>query len=150
IMALSVVLNRSRMCPRISARTRVDLLISEVDLVAHAAAQFDLRGAVEAQVLGLALGDLVPGGDVVLVPSEKAGEEGVGHRGDLLKAEVDDRLTVTGRQLLPDLLDDLADPLVRHVVLLSEGHERLAAERVVVPALLVSGDRKSTRLNSSH
>src|SRR3546814_18992320 len=40
---------------------------------------------------------LVPGGDVVLVPSEKAGEEGVGHRGDLLKAEVDDRLTVTGR-----------------------------------------------------
>src|SRR3546814_10221025 len=94
---------------------------------------------------------LVPGGDVVLVPSEKAGEEGVGHRGDLLKAEVDDRLTVTGRQLLPDLLDDLADPLVRHVVLLSEGHERLAAERVVVPDLLVSGiDRKSTRLNSSH
>src|SRR3546814_20118097 len=52
---------------------------------------------------------------------------------------VDDRLTVTGRQLLPDLLDDLADPLVRHVVLLSEGHERLAAERVVVPDLLVSG-----------
>src|SRR3546814_2199028 len=124
MMTLSVVRNRSRMGPRISARTRVDLLISEVDLVAHAAAQFDLRGAVEAQVLRLALGDLVPGGDVVLVPSAKAGEVGVGHRGDLLKAEVDDRLTVTGRQLIPDLLDDLADQLVRHVVLLSEGHER--------------------------
>src|SRR3546814_3706667 len=106
MMTLSVVRNRSRMGPRISARTRVDLLISEVDLVAHAAAQFDLRGAVEAQVLGLSLGDLVPGGGVVLVPSEKAGELGSAHRGDLLKAEVDDRLTVTGRQLLPDLLDD--------------------------------------------
>src|SRR3546814_8399222 len=45
MMTLSVVRNRSRMGPRISARTRVDLLISEVDLVAHAAAQFDLRGA---------------------------------------------------------------------------------------------------------
>src|SRR3546814_13858178 len=78
MMTLSVVRNRSRMGPRISARTRVDLLISEVDLVAPAAAQFDLRGAVEAQVLGLAPGDLVPGGDVVLVPRVTDGEGGGG------------------------------------------------------------------------
>src|SRR3546814_6731831 len=78
MMTLSVVRNRSRMGPRISARTRVDLLISEVDLVAHAAAQFDLRGAVEAQVLCLALGDLVPVGDVVLVPRVTDGEGGGG------------------------------------------------------------------------
>src|SRR3546814_5547457 len=56
MMTLSVVRNRSRMGPRLSARTRLDLLISEVDLVAHAAAQSDLRGAVEAPVLGLARG----------------------------------------------------------------------------------------------
>src|SRR3546814_12395864 len=112
MMTLSVVRNRSRMGPRISARPRVDLLISEVDLVAHAAAQFDLRGAVEAQVLGLALVALVPGGDVVLVPSENAVAEGVAHRGDLLKAEVDNRLTVSGRQVLPYHLDVLAFPFV--------------------------------------
>src|SRR3546814_15016601 len=52
MMTLSVVRNRSRMGPRNAARTRVDLLISEVDLVEHDAATYDLRGAVEAEGQG--------------------------------------------------------------------------------------------------